>query len=955
MPKPEIVQQALQRISKRAADYEYFFDRLSSPEWIKPLFKRGMFQQPPEPIRQGDYVSFPFWPESRYLSRMASKDPETVLDVIGQMPETENFRVHSDLIEAALAMPTGLAPRMIPLIKRWLTSPYQMILPDKVAKLVIRLAGNGQAPAALELARALLAVVPDDRRTEADDADAGYRLPREPKGRMDDWHYERALEEVIPVLVSAVPLETLVLLSDVLESAIAIAEPKPDPPTDHSYVRRSAIEDSSQDSGHGVRNFLISALRDASEEVVRSAPSQLPVIIDALEQRLWRVFHRLALHLLREFGDAAPELARQRIIDTSRADDIEQHHEYWLLIRDRFNKLSKDDQATILDAIEAGPAIAAGSDFSEPAEAARYTRHWQLRRLAVISRDALPESWQQRYDDLAKELGEPDHPEFLSYSSGIMMGPNSPKAADELGAMSPDAIVAFLKEWEPPQGFMLDSPEGLSRSLAAAVGKDPGPFAPAAPLFQEVDPTYVRGLLSGLGNAAKEERPFDWRPVLALCRWVLDQPFELEEGSTDGDKDSGWAWTRREIAYLLCAGFQAGEAEVPEGLRGLAWDVLDSLTRDYDPTPEHEARYGGSNMDPVTLSLNTTRGEALNAAIQYGLWMRRHLEAAGSTTDQIGRGFDAMPELRTVLDAHLQPEHEPSLAVRSVYGRWFPWLALLDPSWAAENVSRIFPVEEVLHELRDAAWEAYVAYCDVYDSVFELLREEYAAAIQRIGGDSADRRHAANPDQKLAEHLMAAYWRGKAELDEPDLLLAFFDTAPDSLRGHALSSVGHALDRSDEVPPEMLDRLQVLWTSRLVVARERPVEHSDELAAFGWWFGSGKFEPDWSLRQLIEALRLTKKIESHYLVAERLAEVAETAPMQAVGALRLMVEADVDSWGLAGWSEEVKVIITSAIAASDSATRQAAVDLIHYLGARGYQEFRELLPTRPPDDPGPQE
>jgi len=93
------------------------------------------------------------------------------------------------------------------------------------------------------------------------------------------------------------------------------------------------------------------------------------------------------------------------------------------------------------------------------------------------------------------------------------------------------------------------------------------------------------------------------------------------------------------------------------------WHILKLLTEDPDPTPEHEARYGGSNMDPATLSINTTRGEAMHAVVSYALWVRRHIDSQADAEDQPRRGFDEMPEVREVLDAHLNVAQEPSPAI----------------------------------------------------------------------------------------------------------------------------------------------------------------------------------------------------------------------------------------------------------------------------------------------------
>src|SRR5438128_2505162 len=95
------VKQALATIKQRA-DYEYFFSRLSSTEWVAPLFEEGLFSKPPAAIAEGDYVRFPFWPESSFLARVANKAPTVAARVLLAIPETDNVRIHQDLVEIAL-------------------------------------------------------------------------------------------------------------------------------------------------------------------------------------------------------------------------------------------------------------------------------------------------------------------------------------------------------------------------------------------------------------------------------------------------------------------------------------------------------------------------------------------------------------------------------------------------------------------------------------------------------------------------------------------------------------------------------------------------------------------------------------------------------------------------------------------------------------------------------------
>src|SRR5262249_42877491 len=157
--------------------------------------------------------------------------------------------------------------------------------------------------------------------------------------------------------------------------------------------------------------------------------------------------------------------------------------------------------------------------------------------------------------------------------------------------------VHLLKIWAPPDDWFGPSREGLGRELSPIVQAHPERFAREAQLFVGVNPTYVRALIKGLNDAAKERRPFDWAPVLGLSEWVIEQPREIRVRRRTDDEDPDWGWTRKAIAGLLAAGFTKGPAEMPFTLRERAWMILRELTDDPEPTPQYEAQYGGANLD----------------------------------------------------------------------------------------------------------------------------------------------------------------------------------------------------------------------------------------------------------------------------------------------------------------------------------------------------------------------
>lgn len=940
----------------------YFFDHLEQPDWIGPLEAEGFFNTPPEPVRDAEAASvgFPFWPESRYLARMAQIPAahDQVLVTALAIPDTDNTRVHEDLADIALKLPAGLAAKLVPQATRWIASPYHLLLPQKLGSLVQHLAEGAEAEAALTLARALFAVLPDPRSAEGGDQDGYRRSLPDPQPRFELLYYVDILKKCLPALVEAAGGAAFRMFCDLLESAVEFSM-KPgarSAPEDYSHVWIPEIKERGPIHRGEIKNALVMAVRNSAEQLAYDDPTRVPVLVEDLESRPWKVYRRIALHLLWKFPGGASGLIADRLSDRTLLDDVGVRPEYYLLSEKCFARLTPNRQQMILDWIEQGPVVQGpvvgdrqGELGEDPAEAKLHLKRWQRNRLAPL-RESLPEEWAARYEALVAQLGPPAPPILLSRFE-TFAGPVGPKSAEDLRRMSVDDLLDFLAGWVPSDSPLGPSREGLGRDFTALVASNPEPYASEAPRFQGLHPTYVHALFWGLGNSLKAKRHFSWEPVLELGAWAIRQTSDSNQPkSHDGDAD--WEEVRRAIGGLIDAGFEAGDTEIGLGLRSTVWAIVRELSGDPDPTPERDARYADSNADPVGLWINTVRGQAIHAVVRYALWIRQHLEREPDAPSRLARGFDGMPEVREVLDHHLSPERDPSPSVRSIYGQWFPRLVLLDRSWAELRADRIFPTMQEQYRLWRPAWEAYMAFCTAYEDVFDVLRAQYRHAIVHMGESVRHSGRLADSDEHLAEHLMILYWRGKLSLEEHDgHLTLFYQRASPSLRAHAMEFVGRSLsDTPNDVPTLILQRVQELWFRRLAAAKKgnSADEFQAELSAFGWWYSSGKFPEEWALNQLKAVLDLTDSVDMDQAVVERLSGFAATYPLEVVRCLDAIVSGDRDGWGVHRWKDHAKSILQTAIAAANDDARETAIALIHRLGARGHFDFRELLPSDAP-------
>lgn len=908
----------------RVGQYRYFFDRLQNPLWLLPLKEKGIFSAPPKAIHNEaeGTVQYDQWPASRYLARMSeiAEAHGDVLDVALSVPDTDDAFVHLDLLRVAANLPPKLASRLAEQAPSWIRAGCLLGETRAAAALIVHLAKGGEVARALELTSVLFQLLP----SKADPAAPNW--PRKVRSRLDAGMYGEMIDLVIEPLANAAGVEALVVFSSLLAEAVVSSRgtDEDDATEDYSFIWQPTVGPGGHHRHDDIRHSLVDAVRQTALRLWAVTTNQDVRVLEILEGYRFSVFLRIVLFILRE-KPLLPAI-EARLASRQYFDDLGFRREYALLLRDFYPSLSELAREQLIAWMLTAPT-------SEEVDKT-LSKRCQLERLAPLN-GLMPQAAQQLHDQLVAELGQPDRPDAITPRVTTWFGPRSPRTAAELDAMSDDEIVAFVHDWKPSGQIMANSPEGLARVITAAVSANPDRFAIMAPRLQGAPPTYVRGAIYGFNEAARQGRPFSWEPVLQLCAWVLQQPFDYKaERSADPfEADPGWSWTRRAIAQLVDAGLEAQGAVIPQGLREPVWALLAALSNDQNPDPSYEAEYGGSNMDPVTLSLNTTRGTALHGVVRYVLWVKGEREDGFSLAE--------VPEARDVLEAHLDTASEPSLAVRAVYGQWFPWLVVLDPVWATAHVGAVFPGGDPNDQFWQAAWRAYVTFNAPYNNVVPVLWDQYRTAVRKLQSKYDEDGKVDEPDRELAEHLVVLFGRGC--LPDEAVFQEFFRYASDPLRAAAISYVGWTLGQGGEIPDDVVARFQALWEQRRAqAAAVGPKPFEKELAAFGSWAAFERFPDTWLLAELAQVLALVGDVDRDSSVMERLAKVADSHPREAVRVTQSMVEHN-PGWGPAGWDEELTGVLRAALATEDPAVRQDAEGLIDLLGRRGFLAYRELL------------
>lgn len=958
VPTDDDVDRLLNKIPANSINHWHFFDRLQHPGWFKLLQKKGVFTKPLEPTEDG---SFPAWPAGRYIVRMAAVPAlqEEVMVILASMATSKNPIVIKTIIEAAKVLPPDKGALFAVHAKPWLEL-RRVTIGYQLSEFMEHLAKNGCGVEAVLVARALLTILPTDEE--------GLGMRGDITTLVDTYEFDSAVEEKMLVVVDSAGMPALELLCETLD--VALRQTKEGATgddqilSDYSHIWRHLISDQPTYYSHEKINQLVTAVRDASKALAIKNPLLISEILACLRQYKWAVFKRIELHFLAELDSPPAEEVRAHLLDNEFFEEGEIRREYNNLAEKHGGLLTEAQKQILIGWIEAGRDIDRYRDsmnkwegkLPTPEQERKYVAYWQMERAYPFKYALAGTPWEQNLQKLVDEFGEPEKEERTS-AFARAVGDVSPLTEAEIAKMSVEEITDYMRSWKSTGEWDEPDMEGLGHQMQRLIAKDPTRFALEAKRFEGLDPIYIRSFISAMQEVVKDKKTFPWKEVLELCSWVMSQPREIPGRARQKfDVDPDWSWTRMAIVRLLNAGFEEGDGSIPIELRQTVWVLLEALTNDPDPTPEHEAEYGGNNQDPYTLAINSVRSKAIEAVIFYIFWVYRHQDKKLDTDVEreelrkVGV-FPCMPEVESVLDLHIDAAKEPSLAVRSVYGRWLANLDSLAHPWVQKSLSKLFPKEDKFSDQRDIVWETYIVASSLYKKVYETLTDEYSRFVDALKDPPKVKgRYLGDPLQHFGSHIMLLYLRSIIEINTADnLLQRFFENATDELRGAAIGGVGQIFQNDDTLKRETIERAQLLWEYRLAIikAAADPSSFSEEVGSFAWWVVCEKFDDAWTLAQLKEALIIAKDIDVDFMVVKRLAVLSDKFPIQCIECLQMIVEGKNKArWGAGGYMDDAKKVIRIVYSKGTKEAMQKARDLVGVLvslSALNPAEAKEFL------------
>jgi hypothetical protein len=534
-----------------------------------------------------------------------------------------------------------------------------------------------------------------------------------------------------------------------------------------TWLLRPAIEDHAQNyDWRNAENIFVNGLRDTLASWLDSDPlSAGSYVVDMLDDGA-EIVERVGLYFLdKRFSQLKSAIAKAIKLPFF---DMGHHHELYHLLTNHFAEFPPAVQSATLDTIR----HFALPDRKEDSE--RIRKRNQLLWLSTIAGQGLAEAdgWynELKGDQSLGKLGP--HPDFIGYhESRFGPGPAAFSTAELIAMLEGGIIIERLNAFVP--GDFWDGPtkRALTDAVAEAVEAAPLAFLEKLNSFLNAEPAYRYAIIAGYkklwdkwdGKDSTLDWTSVWRALIDFFEPLLNDP-DLWEGETPEDKTL--TPTRDWIPPLISEFFIAGTRD---DKKAYAAEVLPQtlelikILLEKSP-PQEEAK----EYDALTCAINSSRGKAIEALVNYGL---RTCRLADQATQGHRRAWE---DLQPIFDAERDACRNANFEFSALAGSYIANLHYMSADWLADSFKAIFPVEYPANCL--SALDG-LAYAPPMEPIYRQLVESGVLGWALRRGEIGE--HAL---ENLTQRMCLAYLWKKDDLNSPQFSYLFDNDRVDAIR-----------------------------------------------------------------------------------------------------------------------------------------------------------------------------
>lgn len=377
------------------------------------------------------------------------------------------------------------------------------------------------------------------------------------------------------------------------------------------------------------------------------------------------IFTRIALYVIGQHWDRFSGLfwsLLDKPYSSYYFDDLEYQAELYSILetQSKAGGFPEDKLDRLENLIENGPIRGGSSDIQ--------TAYWKQTWFSALKS---VERFEKKYAELKTQTQTEEDLGFPRSYFRVGHG-ESPLKMQELLSMPNQRIVAFCSEFRNKDTWRDPTVNALADVLGAAALEKPDKFVEDLEPFKESTYLFIYSLLTGLREAWKSRKTFDWERLLCFLQDYLktDEFWGNVRITPDDDWQAPNQWVVGEVAWLLQDATVDDDWVMPEHCHPAAEEILRLIITKFSQTPPSD----DLREDPVNVTLNSAYGRVLTALIYLSLRIAR-LTYSSETSDSEIRWPDSLREL---FAQTVRPTTPYSYVL---IGQYLPQFLYLDRVW----------------------------------------------------------------------------------------------------------------------------------------------------------------------------------------------------------------------------------------------------------------------------------
>lgn len=954
---PKALARVNELISNKGANFAFFFDRLTQPDWLPLLDQAGYFEAlpGPEPIDYGRIIYRHYLPLIA-LTRLAANVPQIVTDILIKLRLPDNPSVGNQILQCmAQVHDRACIQQLGPLVAQLAESPSRTsgVWIQELLKTWIEAEAFPEVFAILEIY--LNATVELSFGKYTNDSNT--------------WLTNQIDEKVLNQLASQHPFEIATVVFKALCRWVAWERQK----YNESDIEIEApisywLEDfmSPSERHQGPEGTLAVRLCATAQHIYRQGDLvKIAELDQLLRSNPWQLFDRLRWQLYADFPAVSLENARSEVLQRIPIlNDISYNrggHDYefaQLLVahvgHHGNNFLTMTEVERFVKAVLKGPA-----DKGTPIDSFHddFVRK-QLWPIAPLLRGEQLAAYRVLVPD-DKQI------DIYSYKPRRRGGQSgevvhvAPREADNLLSMGEAQLWNFLNTWEPTmnypttEGWIQEDVTAMATKFAEVVEKHPEQFNSSTNWWTNITRPEIlnkileRATFQIAKNTSGEKTPTptpseeNWANWLGVVKWILAQ----RNGGSINDGEESQAteqtWSRHAVAGFLGKVFET-DYVVPGYYFSEFQEFFKSLIGAEDPRLSGNRNSMG---DWLTIAINSTRGDAVEALLNLAL-------------RQKNAGEEIEPWIFKLIKSRLELADE-SPAIFALLGAKLRFLIHLFEAELKESPALLFPPDRPVH--RSAAVVAHIKYDQAWNRIIQIFPQFLSEAVKTLailrneGNDAEEKQNRRDFGSRLGTHIASYYWSGSfpADAEGEALLAQFFKMAGKSTRAMLIGQIASIWENvaADTTDKKIIARAMQIWDQRnaqiikQIQSQNAAIsDYEGELAESIDWLNCECFPFEWRFAHAKHSLALLKIAPPVYRLLKAITDFGILAdrldPMLQLLGLLLKNPSDELRWSIQ--FKDLAPVIIPGLASENRATQQLAIECRDLLLKMGFSEFLNL-------------